>query len=386
MVRRSLKAGDVELMARSVTSHSKRALPASAQMRLEVVTTMENNSEVLWQYCEVASPKLLRPVTVIAAKGLSYVSDANRLQNLNVYLPDTAEAGSLVGKPATALLDKMNGGIARYLVHIHGGAWRDPRLNADSIEPTVAHAYSSPDGDFQLKAIASINYTISQFSKDPTQPYDSIRNHHSDPAREAVHPQHLKDVLEGLRFLSTFGIVERSYILSGHSCGACIAFQAILQSPSYYGLTDGAKVPPPAAILGMNGLYDLPELVDGLGSSHEHLKPEYEMLLSNAFGTEREQWAAASPSCFNPAVVAKRANKNMVPHLMLLDQSMEDQLVPFNQLEKLEATLRASGLLSVIRLERCKGKHAAPWEQGLPIWECVQDALMFMRRNDLQEQ
>ena len=339
---------------------------------------MGKNSEVLWQYSEVTSPQLLRPVSVVTAKGLSYASHPNRLQNLNIYLPNTPEAGNLVGTPATSLLEKRNGDVEHYLVHIHGGAWRDPCLNAESIEPTVAHAYSSPDHRSQLKAIASINYTISQFPTHPTQPYDLIQNQGSDPAREAVHPQHVKDVLDGLRFLKTLGIDEHSYILSGHSCGACIAFQAVLQSPAYYGLNT-ADAPCPAAIVGLNGLYDLPALVNELGASHEHLGREYKAILSNAFGKKEAIWADSSPARFDPSAIAERVRDGHAPHLILIDQSAEDQLVPMNQVDRFEAQLSRSEAISVIRGTRCIGEHAAPWEQGFPLWASVQDTLTRLR-------
>ena len=339
---------------------------------------MKDANEGLWHYCEVTSPQLQRPVTVLAAKGVSYVPDANRLQNLNIYLPDTPEAANLVGKPATSLLTEDNGDVVHYLVHIHGGAWRDPQLNAESIEPAVAHAYSRPDGRYRLKAIASINYTISQFPTHSTQPYDLIQSHGSDPAREAVHPQHVKDVLDGLRFLKTLGIAEHSYILSGHSCGACIAFQAILQSPAYYGLNT-ADGPCPAAMVGLNGLYDLPALVNDLGASHEHLGREYRTILSNAFGKDEAIWADSSPARFDPSGVAERVRDGLAPHLILIDQSPEDQLVPMNQVDRFEAHLSESKAISVIRGTRCIGGHAAPWEQGLILWASVQDTLTRLR-------
>jgi hypothetical protein len=45
-----------------------------------------------------------------------------------------------------------------------------------------------------------------------------------------------------------------------------------------------------SSVLGLNGLYDLPALVHGLGARHEHLRAEYAMLLSNAFGANRDDW------------------------------------------------------------------------------------------------
>ena len=341
---------------------------------------MENISEVLWRTIDVTSPRLSGPVTVIAAVGIPYVSDANRLQNLNIYLPDTPEARSLIGTPASSLPGEKNANVPQYLVHVHGGAWRDPQLTAASVEPTVAHAFSSPDSASYIKAIVSINYTLSPYPTHPTLPYDPVKNHHSDPSREAVHPQHVKDVLDGLLFLKSFGLAERSYILSGHSCGACIAFQAMLQSPANYGL-DMPDVPCPAAIVGLNGLYDLPALVDGLDASHDHLRGDYGMLLSNAFGRDENTWVVASPARFDPTAVAKRVREGLVPRFILLDQSTEDQLVPMNQLDRFEGEIRKSEGVSVIKGTRCTGKHAAPWEQGLMMWESIQDTLTHLHDN-----
>lgn len=334
-------------------------------------------SQVRWQNKDVTSPCLAKPVTVIAAIGLPYISVANRLQNLNIYLPNTLQARNLIGTPVTSLLEERTGDGPRYLVHVHGGAWRDPQLTAESAEPTVAHAFSNSDIACQLQAIASINYTISPFPTHPTLPYDSVKDHHSDPAREAVHPQHVKDVLDGLLFLEAFGMAAGSYILSGHSCGACIAFQSVFQSPAYYQLST-ADAPCPAAIVGLNGLYDLPTLVKGLGGSHEHLRDEYGMLLSNAFGSDKAVWAAASPARFDTAAIAKRVREDLAPRLVMLDQSANDQLVPMNQLDRMLEFTTSAGL-SIIRGTKCVGEHAAPWEQGFMMWESVLETLAYLR-------
>jgi kynurenine formamidase len=59
----------------------------------------------------------------------------------------------------------------------------------------------------------------------------------------------LSDVLRGLALLGSLGLADQSYILSGHSCGACIAFQAAVQPPSHYGSAafPTRPVPPRAA-------------------------------------------------------------------------------------------------------------------------------------------
>ncbi|MFJ2262648.1 hypothetical protein ACIOKD_30805 [Streptomyces sp. NPDC087844] len=84
------------------------------------------------------------------------------------------------------------------------------------------------------------------------------------------------------------------------------------------GARRGPDAPCPAALLGLNGLYALPELIDGLGTLHEHLRQEYRTLLSNAFTTDdKRNWAAASPAHFDPADIAERIREGRAPRLIV---------------------------------------------------------------------
>ena len=329
----------------------------------------------LWREGEVTSPGLGRPVPVVAAIDIPYVPGGNRLQTLNLYLPVTPQTSALVGSPVTAL-PARNTSSPRYYVHVHGGAWRDPQLLASSIEPAVAHAFA--DGAAPVAAIASISYTLTHFPTHPTLPYDAATAGHADPAREAVHPRHVGDVLEAFALLRSLGLADRSYVLSGHSCGACIAFQSILKAPRAHGLSEVEDAPCPAAIFGLNGLYDLPALVDGLGPTHEQLRDVYETLLSNAFGTDRGLWSAPSPAHFDPIDVGVRVRDGRAPPLVLLDQSTEDQLVPMNQMIRLATNLGRVEGLRVVEGRRCTGKHAAPWEAGVMIADSLRDVLSML--------
>ncbi|MFD0482683.1 alpha/beta hydrolase [Kineococcus sp. GCM10028916] len=336
----------------------------------------------------MSSPHLSRPVPVVVASGVPYVRGANRFQTLNVYLPATSDTSALIGTPVTGLPGLERGpepgaqpDPPRYLVHVHGGAWRDPHLNARSVEPTVAHAFTgTTSATPALLGVVSLNYTLSPFPTHPTEPHDPATGPHRDPAREAVHPGHVGDVLHGLDLLRSLGLTGGSYLLSGHSAGACIAAQAVLQSPAHHGITTVGEVPRPAALLGLNGLYDLPGLIDGLGPSHEHLRGEYEMLLGQAFGVDQSRWPAASPALFDPGVVTGRVQAGRAPRLVVLDQSSQDQLVPLNQLERLTTNLRRVSGLRVVRGHRCTGRHAVPWEDGLMMWEGVADTLQLLQQ------
>jgi kynurenine formamidase len=339
--------------------------------------TSFDTSAVRWRAAEVSSPRIGRPVPVIVARDIPYRPDANRSQNLSIYLPVTSETSAMIGAPVVALPDSGSD-PARSLVHIHGGAWRDPNLTARSIEPAVAHAFSAAGDAIPLRAVASLNYSLSPFPTHPELPYEPATAEHPDPAREAVHPAHVRDVLHGLDLLRSYGLADDSYVLSGHSCGACIAFQAILRSPGDHGLDAVAEPPRPAALLGLNGLYDLPALVHGLGASHQHLRDEYAMLLGHAFGTDQSRWPAASPARFDPAGIGERVRQGRAPALVVLDQSSEDHLVPMNQRETMEERLRRAGVPRVVTGHRCTGSHAAPWEQGHMLWDSVQDTLRLL--------
>ena len=252
-----------------------------------------------WQQMQVTNPLLLEPVSVIAARGISYVDGGNRLQTLNLYLPATQDNLKLIGMSASnlPLLAAERRGPG-YQVHIHGGAWRDPHLSANSIEPQVALAFLEPTQS-PLVAICSINYTLAKFPNHPDDPYDPELDCQADPAREGVHPQQVADTMRSLVFLRSIGLEDHSYILTCHSCGSCIAFQSILQPPSFYGLSDAYTPPCPAAIVSLNGLYDLPALVNEQDVGHKHLGADYRTMIGNVFGDDEESWALLSPTRFD---------------------------------------------------------------------------------------
>lgn len=331
---------------------------------------MENGTRPRWTADKVRASGLSEPVPVIVARAVPYHAQAHRLQTLNIYLPATEATRSLVGQPVDALPDV---GDALIQVHVHGGAWRDPMTDAGSIEPAVAHSFATPE-TAPVAVIASLNYALTQFPNHPVAPYDAEKDRHADPAREAVHPRHVEDVLDGLALLGSLGLKDGSYILTAHSCGACIALQAVLASPATYGLADTPEPPAPAAYVGLNGLYDLPGLVLGLGSSHEINSHDYRVMLSNAFGPDDRVWAAASPTRLDPGMIAERVAQGRAPRLVWIAQSEDDQLVPMEQLRRLQQNLaQVDGI--TVHVGACTGKHATPWQAGTIIRDSVREAI-----------
>ena len=319
------------------------------------------SDEVKWQLAEVTSALLDKPVSVVAAKNIPSVSDANRLQNFSIYLPHTSETSRLVGTIANTIpfLDSKSL-LPRCHVHVHGGVWRDPLLSSLTIEADVARTFSTANAP--IDTVISINYTLSPFPTHPSLPYDPVTAQQRNPGREAKHPRHVHDVLSAFQRLRSFGLSD-GYILTGHSCGACIAFQSVLQPPEHWAL-DLPAPPRPAALLGMNGLYELPALVHGLGPSHQYLDGVYENLISIAFGDDQSKWPAASPALFDTAALSKQVTSKKAPQFVMVDQSTEDELVLLNQADRMQAKLEEVPEIKVVRGKRCVGPHAAPWKTG----------------------
>lgn len=117
------------------------------------------------------------------------------------------------------------------------------------------------------------------------------------------------------------------------------------------------------------------DLVDRLGASHASLAEVYGDLQGHAFGADRGRWEAASPARVPLDGLRERMARGRIPRLIIIDQSEEDQLVPMNQANKLEAHLRGVGGLRVVRGSRCSGRHATPWEEGVMISDGVRDVL-----------
>ncbi|KAF2158425.1 hypothetical protein M409DRAFT_71659 [Zasmidium cellare ATCC 36951] len=305
-------------------------------------------SKAIWQLEDLTSPNEARRTPAIVARNIPHVTDANARQNLNIYLRRTETFSHLAGKPFTKLPHPQNReSLPVWHVHIHGGAWRDPLLRSSSIEAHAPIVFA--EEKLSIEGIVSIDYTLSPFPSHPSLPYDPVKGDQDDPSRNATHPMHVSDILHAFHFLRSAGLDDDSYMLTGHSAGACLAFQAILLPPQHWS-NDVGRPPTPAALIGLNGLYDLPNLVYDLGTSHDHLAGAH--------------WWTASPARLHPKQLQERMQRQEISKVVLIDQSAEDQLVPMNQADKMESVLKQVDGLLVVRGHRCKGAHAAPWEEA----------------------
>ncbi|WPG99612.1 Hypothetical protein R9X50_00243000 [Acrodontium crateriforme] len=282
-------------------------------------------------------------------KGVHYSSESG-LNTLDTYIP-------------RAPLSDPN---QLWVVYVHGGAWLDPEIDASSFEKTQEHILGSTEIQ-HISGFASINYRLS-----PNPSHPKLPSNPSDPSRNARHPDHIRDVLSALLFLQdTYGFDDR-YVLVGHSCGATLALQVAMKR--YWGMqyesTEALElnVVPPIAILGVEGLYDLPSLVN----YHIH-DPAYRGFVVNAFGSDERTWKTSSPTegNFDESWPDGR--------LVVLAHSHGDELVEWDQVQLQFDAFKAQGWSHdstsksrSLKMIELTGKHDEVWEDGKELARAIQ--------------
>ncbi|ROW16019.1 hypothetical protein VPNG_02660 [Cytospora leucostoma] len=287
-----------------------------------------------------------------------YYNRDNVLQNVVVWeFPEDEKTAS---QPTIT----SSGAAKKYwLIFIHGGAWRDPRSTFDEAQPTINALLDNADPSTSVRSriagFASINYRLSphpSFAQDPaTTP--------AFASRAARHPDHLADVLAGLRFLrGRLGLVgdDDDYVLFGHSAGAFLSYQVVLQQHAGDGDGDdgggGGAVPLPAAVVGFEGIYDLVGLEGRTGGA-------YAGFIEAAFGTDRRVWAEASPATAPGSFAGwSSLSSSSSPsggggRLAVLAHSPDDELVDLAEVDALEGRLRRDGVPNVLVFRDLKGGH-----------------------------
>ena len=242
-----------------------------------------------------------------------------------------------------------------WVIYIHGGAWRDPEIGASSFITIQNVLLDSRIGE-RVAGYASINYRLSPYpshSKYPSDPSDSARN--------AKHPDHINDVLTAISYLQKQYSFEDRYVLVGHSCGATLALQ-VAMSRHWSRSSKGAsstqlRAVPPIAIVGAEGIYDIPALV----VTHRD-QPVYHDFMSNAFTSDETVWSEASPT--------KADFDTSWPNgkLVVLAHSPQDSLVELQQPELMRQALESQGWKAeggrFVRTFDLSGDHDEVWETG----------------------
>ncbi|KAL2872102.1 arylformamidase [Aspergillus lucknowensis] len=248
-----------------------------------------------------------------------------------------------------------------WVILIHGGAWRDPTQTAASYLTPALTILQNTTPAPPIKGIASISYRLSLHPSHPQDPKKESRT----TLRAAKHPDHLSDIQSALSFLEAKYKIGCRYLLSGHSCGATLAFQCVMgsffSSQRKRNLNGEAGYAAPLAILGMAGIYDLRLL----RNSHKHISA-YQEFIEGAFGSEEGVWDAASPGVVRSVDGVEGWEGG---RLVVLAHSQEDSLCDTAQSDKMRDFLgtwekdtsqgkREAHFLSIV------GEHDEAWEKG----------------------
>lgn len=242
---------------------------------------------------------------------------ANYLQTYDVFIPPRDD---LVKAP-------------RYwIIYVHGGAWRDPFIDSSAFVPACKHLVASPMYEHispYVEGYASLNYRLSSDGSQDfatTAPWDR---------RNAKHPDHVLDIVQAISVLQQKYAFEDRYLLVGHSCGAMMVLQTVMNIPEVVAFKLSLPVPwaVPRAILGVNGIYDLSALVE----RHAHI-PAYRAAVTSAFGEDEAIWDAVSPATADwinaPLAWGRRGRR-----LLVIAHNRVDDLVEWGQAEVMEKTI-----------------------------------------------
>jgi len=296
------------------------------------------------------------------------------LQTLDVWVPARNATSSTAppepsSLPVPSCEDQEK--VLVWIVYIHGGAWRDPTIEADSFGPAAKEllkrftpATSRSSSKNVLAGLASLNYRLSPHPNHPAP---------DRPDRNVRHPEHLRDVLTGLSFLqrvifSSTPTENIEFILTGHSCGATLSFQSIMSPLTRFSLPPNLSLcKKPMAIVGFNGLYDLAGFIHKPPKGWEGHVPPYEEFTRGAFGDDERVWRAVCPASAEGDWLGEWLEEKKGAKVVL-GISKQDSLVPREQMvvmrECLEREKEKGRGVEVRVVEGDWGDHDEVWQSG----------------------
>lgn len=283
-----------------------------------------------------------------------YETNGTALHTLDVWIPR-----SLNAEDDDIESEYVPARFGTWIIYIHGGAWRDPLIDSSSFDITASKLLNDPESFFT--GIISINYPLSRHPDHPT-PSGEPSEANIDPGRSAKHPDHIIAVLSAIAYVQQQIGIAHDYVLVGHSCGATLAFQAVMDAGRWSkAASSNLPVPAikkPSTVVGLNGLYDLPYFIHDSQGSHASLAPVYADFTRGAFGDDEQDWKVVCPT-----VVEDWAAEWPEGRVVVMVQSKEDTLVPYSQTELMKKRLIGHSKLKVVEMD-AGGDHNEIWERG----------------------
>lgn len=275
---------------------------------------------------------------------IPYLPSAHPLQTLDVWIAPPST--TTTNPPLPSHIPLPTPTTRPPLAFIHGGAWRDPSQTATAcFAPTALHLLSHPPPP-PPSCYLSLSYRLSPSA--------------SRPDSTARHPDHIADVLAALAFLRRLGITPDTLV--GHSCGATLAVQAVLE-PGRWRLPEGmGRVEGVRTVVGVNGLWDLDGVISGGqgGGEWDWVRGGYEEFVRGAFGGGRGVWRGVSPGTMEGGW--GREWQGAGGRRVWLVRSRGDGLVPGEQGEVMRRAVEGEGV--EVGAWEVEGGHDEVWERG----------------------
>ncbi|KAF5659334.1 hypothetical protein FDENT_13948 [Fusarium denticulatum] len=243
------------------------------------------------------------------------------------------------------------------------GAWRDPEITATNfVAKAVGDLLNSGVAEV-IEGIASTNYRLSP--RTFSQPMPS-RGPLGDK-QQAMHPDHLNDVMSGIQYLQRRFRFGDRYVLTGHSCGATLAFRTLIQQSM-----DKSEIHVASqAIVGVAGLYDLSLLRD-----MDPMPPMCQQLLLAAFGTNETLWGDVSPATYSNFETLWSSEK-----LAVMAYCEDDEYVSSAQLDTMRHALEVWGKKKgrLVKTINLKGGHDEVWRTGSGLASSVEKSINYIQ-------
>jgi kynurenine formamidase len=253
------------------------------------------------------SPKKAPELEIKVIRNLSYDKAGGSLsrRKLDLFIPKSAEAKKWP-----------------VLIYIHGGAWvsGDKSQYSDFAESMAKRGL----------ALAVLNYRLASSG--------------------SPHPAPLEDCARAIAWLresaEKYSLRESRISLCGHSAGAHIA-ATIALNPSYLE-AEGLKLNVIGAVIGLEGIYDIPQLVKTW--------PAYDRQFIRRAFAEPENWEKSSPQSHISAGIAAWKELSAEARWIVI-HSPKDELVDPPQSANFAKALREAGAKSVEFKEDADGRH-----------------------------
>lgn len=265
--------------------------------------------------CQAQDPSPERPPTpkkeadleIKVIRNLSYEKAGGSLsrRKLDLFIPKSAEARKWP-----------------VLIYIHGGAWvsGDKSQYSDLAESMAKRGL----------ALAVMNYRLASSGHQ--------------------HPAPLEDCARAIAWLresaEKYSLNSSRISLCGHSAGAHIAAMIALD-PSYLA-AEGLKLNVISAVIGIEGIYDIPQLIK--------VWPAYDRQFIRRAFAEPENWEKSSPQSHVSGGIAAWKALSAEARWFII-HSPKDELVDPPQSENFAKALREAGAKSVEFKDDADGRH-----------------------------